>query len=368
MKLTRYFLMPFFLLSFLCLAEAQTDTLSSKKTKSYDLIGLPVLFYQPETRLGYGAVGLLTFRFPGAAPTDRPSQLQLGVAYTLEKQLLTYLPFNIFTKGQRYYFYGRIDYFRFFYPFFGIGNETAEEQRETYGVNFPRLRLNALKRMGASDWYLGLRYWFDDYNVRQQSEGGLLEAGNISGSEGSLISALGLIAIYDNRNYVFYPSRGWYIESLILLSDKALGASHGYQRLSVDMAKYIELGSEEKILATNVFVDFTFGDTPFQELPLIGGIRKMRGFIQGRYRDEKLLMLQTEYRFPVYKFLNMAVFAAGGQVAPRLRDFKINDWHYSYGAGLRIRINKKDKVHIRFDIGIDEKGTFLPYVTFNEAF
>jgi outer membrane protein assembly factor BamA len=343
--------------------QSVEDGVPKKKSN----VVLPLIFFTPETDWGFGAAGISTFRFKDSNESDRPSQIQLGGAYTLKKQVLSYLSFQLFTPNQSYFLFGEVGYYRYTYPYYGIGNNTNVEDEEFYSVNFPRIRLNALKRVGKN-WYVGLRYWWDDYQLAERQIGGLLFRDEVVGSESSVISTLGTVAIFDNRDHLFYPSKGWYLEASLSFSGSVTAASHHYRRLTIDVSKYILLGKENHILALNAFTDLNFGDVPFQQLAFIGGTKKMRGFIEGRHRDEKLLMFQAEYRFPLFWILKGAAFGGTGQVAPDFNDFSFNELHVSYGLGLRVQINKEDKVHVRIDFGFNEEGEFLPYLTFNEAF
>ncbi len=357
----------FFLACIGLVTQLHGQSENGDETKRKSNVVLPLIFFTPETDWGFGAAGISTFRFKDSNINDRPSQIQLGGAYTLNKQVLSYLSFQLFTPNQSYSIFGELGYYRFTYPYFGIGNDTNAEDEEFFSVNFPRVRMNALKRVGRN-WYAGLRYWWDDYQLSETEAGGLLERPEVEGNESSVISTLGAVAVFDNRDHLFYPSTGWYFEASLNFSGSGTGASHHYQRLTIDAAKYFSLGNSNHILALNGFADLTFGDVPFQQLAFIGGTKKMRGFIEGRFRDKKLLMFQGEYRFPLFWIFKGAAFAGTGQVAPEFEDFNINELHASYGLGLRIQINKEDKVHVRIDFGFNEEGAFLPYLTFNEAF
>lgn len=75
----------------------ESDSSNSK------LIALPFVFYAPETSFGFGALGSYTFKFNSENQNLLNSQVQLGFAYTLEKQWLFYLPFQLFWKDNDYY-------------------------------------------------------------------------------------------------------------------------------------------------------------------------------------------------------------------------------------------------------------------------
>jgi hypothetical protein len=45
----------------------------------------------------------------------------------------------------------------------------------------------------------------------------------------------------------------------------------------------------------------------------------------------------------------------------------LDGFKYSYGFGGRLKLNKKESLNLRADLGITESGTGL-YLTMNEAF
>lgn len=362
------FLFILFICFFLPFLKSQTDSISIKEPlfRKSSIIILPLAFYTPETRLGGGVATVYAFRIRGNSDKTKSSQAQLGFAYTQEKQILSYLPFQLYFDEQQWFAYGELGYYRYVYQFFGIGNDTKEIDKEAYDANYPRIRLNVLKKV-APKIYLGLRYWFDDYQIENRYSEGILTNNNITGQTGGIISGVGLVANRDSRDQVFYPAEGNFTDLVLYTNQKNLGSDFNFTRFSIDAAQYIQL-SENGILATNAFIDFVFGTPPFQQLAFIGGSKKMRGFFEGRYRDKKLWLLQAEYRQWIWKFIGATVFVGVGSVAPEIDDFTSRKIHYSFGSGLRFRVSKKDKINLRLDAGFDENFNFLPYLTINEAF
>ena len=55
------------------------------------------------------------------------------------------------------------------------------------------------------------------------------------------------------------------------------------------------------------------------------------------------------------------------QVADKVHSFGLADFHWACGAGLRIMVQKKDKLNLRIDYGFGEKSSGL-YVILKEAF
>lgn len=367
--------------------------------KRVSLLPLPLVYYTPETRLAYGAALTATFRFkhdldalkikqPADSVAVRPSQVTFGAAYTQNQQLLFYLPFQIFytapaNRQNSYFFNGEAGYYRYSYYFFGVGQR--EVPRELYGVNYPRIRLNAFRqiaRLSQGKVYAGLRYQYEDFGVTTTEPGGLLTTGAVPGGRGSRLSGGGLGLFYDSRNQVFFPRRGVVADLTGLIRNRATAlnpadVSTTFDRYAADVSSYHTLGNHT-VLAVNYFASFTAGVAPFNALSLLGGTKRMRGYYEGRYRDKNAALVQAELRFDVYKRFGAVVFGGVGILGDDQQLLRANDPKTAYGAGLRFTINQRDHLNIRVDYGIgsapytDDAGLAVPssglYVTIGEAF
>lgn len=326
--------------------------------------GFPVLYYTPETRFAFGAAGICTFNFKNDSLNAPRSSFNLGFAYTQNKQVLFYLPYYLFFKNRTYQLYGEIGYNKYFYNFYGVGNSQPKDYVEKYGVEFPRLRITGLKKV-ASHFYAGLRYAFDKFSLFNLDTTAQLIKKEIPGSKGGIVSGVGAVFVYDNRDYIFYPSKGWFGELVVYRDDKITGSSFNYTRVALDVAKYFCY--KENILALNLYSIYSDSDLPFFQMGNLGGLKKMRGFYEGRYRDNNLLVFQAEYRRHLFWLLGFTVFADAGQVTHRYDSFNNKDWRYTYGAGLRLTLDKAQRINLRIDAAVGNNKV-LPYFTIGEAF
>ncbi len=344
-------------------AQVSQDSIQGSNNSFYVF---PIVFYAPETDFGFGAAGIYAFRFKHEPPASRPSQVQIGLAYTLKKQVLIYFPYQLYFHNQLYYSYGEIGYYRYVYKFFGIGNKVAPDFVENYSVNFPRIRINFLKLV-RHDLYVGLRYWFEDYRITELAPEGMLADHTITGSDGGITSGPGLVAIYDTRDNVFFPQQGIYAEAFVQKNGNITGSDFRYTTYSLDASKYIFLNHPKHLVAINGYAVFMAGNPPFNQLAMLGGPKKMRGYFEGRYRERNLVLLQAEYRAPLFWRIGLAGFVSYGSVSHSLASFQLKDFRYTLGGGLRFLLDKEKKINIRLDAGFG-KNTSGYYLTIGEAF
>lgn len=343
------------------------NNVSLKKDGKYlrekTILPLPVIFRLPETGFAAGALVTSTFKFKNDSINTKPSQVSLGFAYTQMKQILAYMPFSIFYDNNKYYINGEIGIFKYDYKYFGIGENQVPE--ETYGVVYPRFKVLVSRYIGKNI-YVGLRYQFEQYNIKSTERE--LASGRVAGSGGSLTSSLGISFLKDTRDAIFYPRRGTFTELYILPTLKAYGADRNFNRIMLDAANYHSI-SKRIVLASNIQGSFIQGqNVPFNQLSLLGGAKKMRGLFEGQFRDKNFLILQAESRFEVWRFLGLTAFSSLGYLGDEKELLRFTKPKFTYGGGLRIKVIKKEHINIRVDYGVQPGYKGNLYLTIGEAF
>jgi hypothetical protein len=347
------------LMSTIC-SYAQKD--SAKK--DFSIIAFPLVFSNPESGFGAGAGGLASFKW-GNDTLTRESNLQLGGAYTSKEQILSYGFFQVFTSKNKQYFFGELGFYDFNYFFYGLGNETQLSNEEVFFFDLYRLRLTALQKIKPRH-YLGLRWYFDYWQIKDIEEAGFLAQEQPLGLAGGPTSALGGVYLIDTRNDVFYPAKGTFLEFALLGQNALTGGNFSHGRLTSNLSWYQTLSSST-ILATNFKNDWLWGEAGFFNLPQLGGLNNLRGYYLGRFRGNFMQLLQTELRQAIYGRFKMAAFAGVGSVAYALADIPQNKLHLATGLGLRYKVLKNSKAHLRLDFAWGD-GPMQVYVGIAEAF
>lgn len=359
------FLISIFLLLVFTLKIDGKENKDSLERKNLKVLPLPLFWYTPETKFGGGMAALFNFHFNKKDTAFRTSTIQIGEAFTQEKQWINFSSFQLFPHQEKFYIYGEAGYYKYRYYFFDIGNNNTEGVKEKYDINFTRIRSNFLMRFFPG-FYGGIRYYFEKHQLLNLDSTGFLLQSNYLGVTKGTSSSLGLVTVYDTRDNIFFPSRGWYAELAFQVDDEAIGSDFSFSKFTMDVSKYFWL-FEKHTFALNVLYIGTNGEVPFNHLAMFGGNKKMRGYYEGRFRDKHTLVLQTEFRGKISPRWGANVFLGVGNVSKQITYFKLNNFRLAGGVGLRFMIDTKQKINLRLDgaLGIDK---IKYYFTFNEAF
>ncbi len=338
-----------------------SDTSDYNPKNDFSLSAFPLVFFLPETGLAFGAVGISVFNI-GKEKSWRKSQVQLGLAYTLKRQILIFVPYELYYK-KNWKFNGELGYYRYFYNYFGIGINSNADDLETYDANYPRFLGTASYRVKKS-FLAGIQYRFDHFDIPRT--GALLALNNPVGINGGTVSTIGVSTTYDTRDDIFYPRKGILATTTFENSGGHTLADFDYSLFQFEISHYFTIKKQHTI-ASNFFTGATIGESPFFNYFFLASGKRARGFNDRRFIDKNIGLVQVEYRFPIYKRLRGAAFSSVGTVGNEYQDLFTNRKLLSYGAGLRFQLSKKQLSHIRLDVARSFEG-FQFYVTIGEAF
>ena len=327
----------------------------------------PTLGNTPETGLEIGVLGLKLFRV-NKDTLNRLSELQALAFVTFKAQYGLWLDNTVYTDQNKWFFLGRTRIQRFPLFYYGVGPDTDGDKHAVVDGFNVVLRQRALRKI-INNLYLGPELDFQSLsgvNFRQPDKGRFeLPTGN----NGSTNLGAGLALVFDNRPNVLNVREGFFSEVSYLHYWSSLGRNNSFNSINVDVRSFHPL-SKRNVFAWQLVGNFQTGNIPFNQLALMGGDMIMRGYYQGRYRDQNLIAAQAEFRmlpFAFHKRLGAAVFAGSAMVAPAINRFSLRQVRPAAGFGLRYLLFPKKDIFIRFDIGFTPEGSSL-YIFNGEAF
>lgn len=331
------------------------------------LILAPVVYYSPETSFGLGVGSKILFKPKKAGADTRTSNLPIAVTYTLNNQYIFNAGYEIFFNKEKWMLSGDLSIKNFPRLFYGVGRDTPDSNEESYDYTQILIQPLLLKQTPIRYLFVGAGFRYNRIsNVHGETDGLLLD-GTIPGAEGSTSVGTEFAIIYDNRDNILNAYSGYYIKITHGIYREMMGGTHQFQLSRLDMRAYFKPFVSNTVIAFQTKVHKTYEGTPFHELAFLGSGEIMRGYYEGRFVESTFLASQIELRQPLGERLGMVVFLAVGDVFPKFSDMQLSNLRLVGGAGLRLMIDKKERLNLRMDGGIG-KGTSNYYLNISEAF
>ena len=346
---------------------AQQEKLQiEKKLRKSTIKAFPYVFYTPETELAFGVGGIFTF-YTARDSILRPSKLTLSGYYSTNDQYKITLVPQVYFAENRWLVTTPTDFGRYVDRFYGIGNDTPDLGNEEYISKAFSMRLEVqMPPFLMKTDRTGFIYSFMNNTVTDTLQNPYLTSGSVIGAEGGITSGLGFSWVWDTRDSEFFPNSGGLSQLRFIWHSKVFGSDFNFTSFEAFLRRYWA-HKPDKVIAFELYGNFAVNEVPFYQLPALGGQNRMRGYFLGRFRDRTYFATQIEYRSYFWWRFGFVAFAGVGEVAPRLGDWRIKDFKYTYGVGLRFKFNQTEKVNIRVDYGRG-KGTSGVYFGLEEAF
>jgi len=358
----------FLLLGLSFAASAQLDSL--QQGKRLRVTPLPVIYYSPETRLGFGALVAANFETVKTRDTiTRSSYAQTYFLYTVNKQYDWGTSTRIYAPKNRFIFQGKFNYTYFPEYYYGIETENPGSKKDTIEYNRLAGDLRFYWKIGKN-FYAGFATRFNKISDVSGKDGGQLEEDKPLGYQGYWLQGFAPAITIETRDNYVYPRKGFYLEALYCIYPSWSGKSYGFGSLRLDTRKYLPVKWLSKIdaLAFQFLANVNTGDVPFKDMADIGGSNTMRGYYTGFYRYKNLYALQAEYRAHVWWRLGFTIWAGAALTPEKWYSFFDHSVKPNVGVGLRIMMNKKDLLNVRVDQGFGKKDQRGFYLDIAEAY
>lgn len=323
---------------------------SSSKSR---FIVLPALGYAQETGFEYGLVTLNSFQ-AGKDSITRGSTISGLISLTTKNQSFVNLKPDIWTNRNRYHIIGDVRYRYFPFNFYGIGNDTYEDDKEKITQKIFRLSAEVEKNL-APNIYAGINFSFERQRFTDVPSGGLFATNPfIEDKDGGKAVFAGISQVVDSRSSNIYTTNGLYLKTTLSFATDIFDEDDFSGALvKLDYRNFKSL-NRKSVLGINANYQTIRGkEIPFYLLPQMGNDQVMRGYYTGRYRDKNLLATQSEFRYRIIPRLGLATFLGLGTVFSSkvsLKDFKP-----SYGAGIRYFFDTLKGLSLRMDYAFGEK-------------
>lgn len=338
------------------------DANKNKEHKKFDfsIIGGP--HYSTDTKLGIGLVAAGLYRANANDTLLPPSNVSLfGDVSTVGFYMLGIRGTHIFPQDKY-----RADYTIYFYSFpckfWGMGYDMGDDDSNKSDMKRWQARFKASFLFHLGDnLYLGPMVSYDYVIGRRIERPELLNGMD----QHTWNIGAGFSAVYDTRDVLTYPHRGFYINLSQCFRPRFMGNDYAFSttELQVDAYQRVWKGA---ILAEDFRTMLNFGNPSWGMMALLGNSNSMRGYYEGRYRDKHKMEAQMELRQHIWKRNSLTTWVGAGTVFHKFSEMRSRHILPNFGIGYRWEFKKN--VNVRLDYGFGKAGQTGFLFSINEAF
>ena len=338
------------------------DANKNKNNKKFDfsIIGGP--HYSTDTELGLGLVAAGLYRNHDTDSLLPPSNVSIfGDVSTVGFYMLGVRGTNIFPHD-RY----RLSYTTFFYSFpsdfWGIGFDNGNDDGNKSEMRRwqAKAKVTLLRKLG-DNLYAGPSATCDYGRGSRIERPELLDGMD---SETWNIG-LGLSVVYDSRDVLTNPHKGYYLDISQSVRPKFMGNDYAFATTDIQADGYWPTW-KGATLAADFRTTLNFGNPSWAMMALLGNSYSMRGYCEGRYRDKHKAEAQIELRQHVWRRNGIVVWAGLGTVFGKFSQLRA--YRLLPNAGIGYRWEFKKDVNVRLDYGFGKGGQSGFIFNINEAF
>jgi outer membrane protein assembly factor BamA len=342
------------------------------KRNNFFLI-IPVIGSQPATGFSYGFVTQYTFK--GKKADDKYSSINLGATYTEKKQLLLNFKNSVMLKNNSVFLSGDWRFYIFSQANYGLGTDIIPPRNRDAGFDLNAIKepmnYNYFKFHQTVSWevknnyYVGAGVHLDWYTTITDDNLDLANGNFTSHYNYNLkygfsaneyvVNGLSLNLLYDSRDNQINTHHGMFANINYRINPAFNQSQDVSSVLYAEYRYFLPLSKNNdqhvfSLWATGQFV--TTGNVPYLNLPSVGWDQRSRsgkGYVQGLFRGQKMVYLETEYRFPIScnQLISGTLFANFTTASDKDREIRLFQYiQPAVGLGLRILIDKATRTNL----------------------
>lgn len=247
----------------------------------------------------------------------------------------------------------------FYDPWFG-------GTRMGFGINLYDRSIKRQEKIGQYEIWrrgfeAGLTKYLDVYTsvsgkYRMEDSSLTPISGSIVAEPRSSLRSVRLSINHDLRDNFLDPTKGYVITGATEFAGGVLGGDSTFTKYELDSSVYLK-GWKNHIIALRGVAGYISSRTavPKQEEFIVGGPNTLRAYDYGKFRGDKMIVLNGEYRIPLADALQGVIFVDAGRAWTREESMDLQD--LVVGAGVGVRLKLPIGLIIRVDFGYGEDGT-----------
>lgn len=327
--------------------------------KKIDWGVLPGPFYTPEMGIGIGVAVVGLYRPDHLDHISQTSSLGLsGFASSTGAFGLNFTNYNFLASDQwRLFVSGTLNNTPTYYWGKGYRAGKNDSNKEEYRSQEFAIHPRLLYRV-ANTTYMGLGWNFSSVNASDPDSGAKRYFSQSIGGRSVMSSGISAHFSYDTRDFLPNARHGQAFEIIYTYFSPELGSDHRFHTTQLQFSAYYPL-SDKTVLAFDNYARFSAGDVPWNQLSLLGNGQRMRGYYEGRYRDNNIFTTQLELRHKLDWRHGVVGWIGTGTLGDSPSQLGTKHWLPSVGIGYRFEFKPRMNVRLDFGVGKDSTGFYF---------
>ncbi|MGO2334411.1 BamA/TamA family outer membrane protein [Providencia sp.] len=338
---------------------------SFDESKTVDWGILPGPFYTPEMGLGVGTAIVGLYRIDKEDKITQPSSIGLsGFASSTGAFGINFTNYNFIDNDQwRLFISGTLNNVPTYYWGKGYAAGKNDNNKEKYHSQEFKITPRALYKLTDAT-YFGLGWHFSSMNASDPDAGARKYFSQTIGGRSVVNSGMSTYFSYDSRDFLPNAHQGQAFEVIYTYFAPSFGSDTRFQTTQLQYAYYHEI-TGKTVFAIDNYARFTTGNVPWDQLSLLGNGNRMRGYYEGRYRDNNIFTSQIELRHKLDWRHGVVGWLGTGTMSDSPSSLGEGHWLPTVGVGYRFEF--KPRMNVRLDFGIGRNSTGV-YFQVGEAF
>lgn len=336
------------------LAAGETDSVTTTKDSTEHFqrfTALPVLGYSEETKLQFGAMGIVFFK--PLEKGGKVNEIDISAIGSTRKQFQFIVEPYYYLHHDQIAIRADLRYQNWVASYFGAGNDPDidkfvlyDREKFKFGTRVKSsVGLPRMFRYGAE-----IHVEHSDIDFRKSeaaggNEGGSTDKITIPDEHSGWRNGAGYILGLDTRDNLNWSRHGFLVQWQQMFYSDVLG-DYAFDTESIDIRGFTYLFWETS-MAVGLLWRRANGDVPFDMLSGPDGIKRFRGVESLYFNDKQALIVQAELRKFLAWRLAGTIFYEGGKSGDHFSELWRNKWHQAVGFGGQLALNLKEQLYAR---------------------
>ena len=305
---------------------------------------LPVLGYSEETKLQFGAMGIVFFK--PQEKGGKVNEIDVSAMGSTRKQFQFLIEPYYYLHHDQVAIKADLRYQDWVASYFGTGNNPDinkfvlfDREKFKFGTRVESsVGIPKFLRYGAE---IHVEHSRIDFRKKKDDADNITLPDEHSGWRNGAGYILGL----DTRDNLNWSRHGFLVQWQQMFYSDVLGA-YEFDTESLDIRGFTYLFWKTS-MAVGVLWQRANGDVPFDMLAGPDGIKRFRGVESLYFNDRQALILQAELRKFLAWRLAGTIFYEGGKSGDHFSELWRNKWHQAVGFGGQLALNLKEQLYAR---------------------